>query len=188
MTKEETKQILQILRLNYPNSFKNLSDKDTYDFLDLWVQAFHEDDVKIVVMAVKSIIYTDTREFYPNIAQVKKEMYKITHHDTLNEYEAWTYVLNALKESRWSSKEEFEKLPLEVQKAVGSPSNLEEWAWIDNVDTLNGVIASNFYKSYRKTKDDDFKLFALPNNIKQVLKLEEKKNMFIENASNSKLK
>ena len=71
MKREETQQILQILRLNYPNSFKGLSDKDTFDFLDLWSEAFKDDDVKIVVMAVKSIIYTDTREFYPNIATVK---------------------------------------------------------------------------------------------------------------------
>lgn len=171
MKREETQQILQILRMNYPNSFKGLSDKDTFDFLDLWSEAFKEDDVKIVVMAVKSIIYTDTREFYPNIATVKKEMYKITHHDELNEYEAWAIVLEALKESRWDSEKEFEKLPEKIKKAVGNANNLYEWAWIED-SSLSTVVASNFYKSYRKVKEDDFKIAALPNSMKQQLKLQ----------------
>lgn len=179
MTREETQQILQILRLNYPNSFKGLSDKDTFDFLDLWSEAFKDDDVKIVVMAVKSIIYTDTREFYPNIATVKKEMYKITHHDTLNEFEAWALVLKALKESKWASQEEFEKLPNEVQKAVGSADNLKEWAWIED-SSLPTVVASNFYKSYRKIQDYDFKIMALPNDIKKELRLQHKEAVGID--------
>ena len=173
MKKEETKQILQILKLNYPNSFTNLSKQDSHDFLEMWHEAFKDDDVKIVALAVKSIIYTDTREFYPNIAQVKKEMYKLLNHDKLNEFDAWAIVLKALEESRWESVEEFNKLPDEIKEVVISPKQLEEWAWLE-VDTLNGVVASNFYKAYRANQSERFKVYALPNSIKNIMRIENK--------------
>lgn len=178
MTKEETKQILQILRLNYPNSFKNLSNKDTFDFLDLWSEAFKDDDVRTVILAVKSIIYTDTREFYPNIAQVKKEMYRITHHDSLDEYEAWNHVIQVVRNCRFEeyAKENFERLPLEVQKAIGTYRNLYEWSDLDDLT----FVANNFYKAYKKIQNDNFKVNALPIEMKNILKIENKDRILIE--------
>ena len=74
MTVQETRDILTVLKTNYPNSFKNMSKEQSYSYLDLWATAFANDNKQDVINAVKEIIYTDTREFAPNIAQVKARM------------------------------------------------------------------------------------------------------------------
>lgn len=74
MTVQETRDILTVLKTNYPNSFRNMSKEESYDYLDLWATAFANDNKQDVINAVKEIIYTDTREFAPNIAQVKARM------------------------------------------------------------------------------------------------------------------
>ena len=74
MTVQETRDILTVLKTNYPNSFKNMSKEQSYSYLDLWATAFANDKKQDVINAVKEIIYTDTREFAPNIAQVKARM------------------------------------------------------------------------------------------------------------------
>lgn len=74
MTVQETRDILTVLKTNYPNSFKNMSKEQSYSYLDLWSTAFANDNKQDVINAVKEIIYTDTREFAPNIAQVKARM------------------------------------------------------------------------------------------------------------------
>lgn len=81
MTEQETQQILKVLKTNYPNSFKNMSSEQSYNYLSLWYEAFKNDDVRTVIKAIKEIIYTDTREFAPNIAQVKS---KISKYSTRN--------------------------------------------------------------------------------------------------------
>lgn len=74
MTVQEMRDILTVLKTNYPNSFKNMSKEQSYSYLDLWATAFANDSKQDVINAVKEIIYTDTREFAPNIAQVKARM------------------------------------------------------------------------------------------------------------------
>jgi Loader and inhibitor of phage G40P. len=74
LTVQETRDILTVLKTNYPNSFKNMSKEQSYSYLDLWATAFANDKKQDVINAVKEIIYTDTREFAPNIAQVKARM------------------------------------------------------------------------------------------------------------------
>ncbi|WP_050636155.1 replicative helicase loader/inhibitor [Candidatus Stoquefichus sp. SB1] len=76
MTEQETQQILKVLKTNYPNSFKSMSSEESYNYLSLWHEAFKNNDVILVIKAVKEIIYTDTREFAPNIAQVKSVIAK----------------------------------------------------------------------------------------------------------------
>ena len=75
MNREETSKVLTILKINYPQSFRSYTNEETYALLDLWTEAFKNDDAAIVNRAIKSIVYSDTREFAPNIAQVKEKMF-----------------------------------------------------------------------------------------------------------------
>lgn len=153
MTKEETKQILQVLRISYPNSFKNLSDEDTFLFLDLWSEAFANDDVREVIKAVKSIIYSDTREFAPNIAQVKNEMFKKYESQQIGIDEAWNMVVKSAKCDYSRAKRCFDELPVNVQKAVGSPNYLMELGYM-NKDSLE-FKKRDFEKSIKSVLEDE---------------------------------
>lgn len=167
MTKEETKQILTVLRINYPHSFKNLSNDDAFAYLDLWTQAFKDDDVRIVTAAVQSIIYSDTREFAPNIAQVKSRMQQLINGNSITEQEAWEYIRKACGNSLYNSKKEHDKLPPVIQGMV-SADQLKQWAQLP-ADEFNTVIQSNFMRSYKVRASQEQQIQMLPNEIKSMI-------------------
>ena len=66
----------------------------------------------------------------------------------LGEQEAWDLVTRAAARSTYYAQEEFDKLPLPVQRTLGSPATLRSWAAVD-VSQLQTVIASHFKRDYR---------------------------------------
>ncbi len=52
MTYEETRSILTVLKINYPQSFRNWEREQGEAFLNLWSEAFKDDPVQMVAMAV----------------------------------------------------------------------------------------------------------------------------------------
>lgn len=168
MNYDETRNILSILKLNYPQSFKGWSLQQSHDFLNLWSEAFKDDPVQLVAGAVKSIIYSDTREFAPNIGQVKNKMHKLTAKDELTEIEAWGTVKAALRKSGYHAAEEFEKLPPVVKSLVGSPRQLFEWSMMDTSE-IDTVVASNFQRSYKVRAKHEKEMQAIPLEVKEAL-------------------
>ena len=151
MNREETSKLLTILKINYPQSFRSYTNEETYALLDLWTEAFKNDDAAIVNRAIKSIVYSDTREFAPNIAQVKAKIYDLTHKEDLNEIEAWNMAYKAIRHNGEQAKKEFNKLPKVVQKAVGDYGQLISWALAD-VCQLS-YIQQSFIKNFNKVKE-----------------------------------
>lgn len=169
MEKNEVRDILTVLKVNYPQSFKHLTIDEKKAYLDLWTEAFKDDSAELVAMAVKSIIYGDTREFAPNIAQVKEKMYSLKNAgNELTEQEAWNLVLKACKNGIHGAREEFEKLPPVVQTVIGSPSVIRDYATMD-INQLNTVASSNFMRSYRARAKYVKETEKLPNEIKALI-------------------
>lgn len=168
MTREETSKILTVLKVNYPQSFKGWTSEQGEAFLSLWSEAFKDDPVEIVTAAVKSIIYSDTREFAPNIGQVKDKIMQITNPITIDADQAWAMVFKALSDSYYHAQREFDKLPPEVQAGVGSPNQLREWSNMD-ISTLESVVASNFKKGYRARAVGKREFDKLPAQVKTMI-------------------
>lgn len=169
MTYEETRQILTILKTNYPQSFRNMTKDESVNFLNLWSEAFANDPVKNVVAAVKSIIYSDPREFAPNIGQVKTKMHSLFTPQEMTEQEAWGKVRKACTNSLWHAEKEHKKLPELLQKLV-SPEQLRSWAMMET-DQLDTVVASNFMRSYKQRATQQKEVDMLPNEVKQMISL-----------------
>lgn len=169
MTADETKQILNVLFINYPQSFKGWKKEQYEMYRDLWIEAFKADDSRIVSGAVKAIIYTEPREFAPNIAQVKNKMVELTGANT-TELEAWGIVKKAISRSGWYSNEEFEKLPDDIKRLVGSASQLKSWSQMDS-QTVDSVIASNFQRSYKQNAKRNSTIQMLPDDVKKALQI-----------------
>ena len=168
MIHEETKQVLSVLRINYPHSFKNLSKEDSNMYLDLWAEAFKDDPVGLVVAAVKSIIYADTREFAPNIAQVKEKMHELSNPQIMTEQEAFETIKRACSNANYKAEEEFNKLSPTLKRLAGSPSQLREWAQMDS-ETFNSVVASNLMRSYKVISKQEHTQEMLPDSIKLMI-------------------
>ena len=82
-------------------------------------------------------------------------------------------VLESLENAQWKAEDEFDKLPKDIQKCVGSAKTLNEWAWCDS-KTVSSVIASNFYKAYRKMVEADRVDKALPLEVKNLIAQKQK--------------
>lgn len=168
MNYEETGKILAVIKKNYPHAYKDFTTEEKADLITLWQEMFAEDDYGVVGAAVKSYIATDTKGFAPIIGQIKELIRKLTEPNEMTEQEAWGYVAKALRNSGYHSAEEFEKLPEQIQRVVGSPAQLREWAMMDS-DTVQSVVASNFQRSYRARAKSDKEYQALPSNVKAML-------------------
>ena len=167
MTKSETAQVLAILKAAYPHFYRNASKQDALTAVNLWHELFADDPEDVVAAAVKALIATDEKGYPPHIGAVKAKMRQLTRKPSMTDAEAWAKVMQAIRQSGYSCKSEFDKLPEDLQDLVGSPSQLREWGMMDT-QTLQSVVSSNFQRSYRERKRKAEECAALPEDIKRL--------------------
>lgn len=143
MEKEDTKKLLAVIVASFPN----YKPENTQFTLNTWHEMLKDYDKGIVFMALKAYIATDTSGFAPSIGQVINQISKLQAKEELTEIQAWGLVSKALRNGYYHSEEEFDKLPPTVQKAVGSPQMLQNWAMSD-AGSIETVVASNFMRTY----------------------------------------
>ena len=162
MTRDETVNIIRVMVDSYPNyKPNNLSET-----VDVWHTMLSDYDYNLVSMALKSYILSDTSGFAPAIGQLVAKMQSITQPQVLNEMEAWSLVSKAIRNSIYNSADEYAKLPPIVQKAVGLPSQLMQWAIDDSYN--ESVVSSNFMRCYRIELAREKELSMLPEDARQI--------------------
>ena len=168
MTKKEMAEIFTMMQTNYPDEFKDKSDSYINGKINLWLMSFRDDNYTDVLTAVMAHINTDTNRFMPPVGVIKAKLVEIRTGDEMTPQEAWELVSRATRNSTYNSGEEFDKLPPVVQRIVGSPMQLKEWAAME-ADSLQSVVASNFQRSYkvRATKEREF--LALPSAVQEAM-------------------
>lgn len=168
MTKKEMAKIMAMMQLNYPDSFRDMSDQAVDGKINLWLMSFRDDDYTEVLAAVMAHINTDTNRFMPPVGVIKAKLVEIRMPEEMTPQEAWELVSKATRNSTYNSGEEFAKLPPVVQRLVGSPVQLKEWAAMDT-DTLHSVIGSNFQRSYKARAAKEREFLALPSAVQQTM-------------------
>lgn len=168
MTKREVAEMMTILQANYPDSFRGLSDSVMATRVKLWHEVFRDKPAEVVRAAAMAYIASDTRGFMPTVGQINDRLSKMRHAGDRTQAEAWALVYQALGKSAWYSAEEFEKLPPDVQRAVGNPEQLKAWALMDS-ETVQSVVASNFQKSYRIRAERDAEMEKLPPDVRKFI-------------------
>jgi len=166
MTQPETLEILSVLKAAYPNYFRTMKRRDAESMVSLWASMFADIPAPIIAAAVKAHIATNT--FFPSISEINEAAYRLAHQDALTEQEAWNIVARAVENSGYHSVEEFSKLPETIQRIVGSPNRLREWALMD-IETINSVVASNFQRSYRARSASEREYLSLPEDVRQTI-------------------
>ena len=168
MNKQEAYNILALLQANYPDSLRGMTKEAVQVKVNLWAEIFHEEPFELVAAATKAFMATDTNRFMPAVGQIKEQIRRMQNPDELTEQEAWNLIFKALGNGIYGSTEEFNKLPPAVQKLVGSPTVLREWAMLDTA-TAQSVVASNFQRSYRATEAQAKDQAKLPGSVKQFI-------------------
>lgn len=167
MTKQDTYQVLAVLQVFYRDSFQELSNEAAQLKVELWQELFADEPVEEVVAAVKAYAATDRKGFPPVPGQIKEQIAVLRNQNGMSEQDAWEMVNNALRNSSYGSAEEFAKLPVDVQRAVGSANMLRTWATMP-YDELQTVIASNFKRDYRSIVAQKKDFAKIPNAVKQL--------------------
>lgn len=168
MTRDDTLDLLSVLKAAYPNFYRDMTRNDANHVIDLWSEMFKDDPAELVALAVKAHIATDKKGFPPHIGAIKDAIVKIKQPDEMTELEAWGLVQKALRNGYYGAQEEFDKLPPVVQRLVGSPNQLREWSLMDT-ETVSSVVASNFQRSYKVRAAKEREFLALPSAVQQTM-------------------
>lgn len=168
MDRTETLKIMAVLRGAYPAFYRDMGRKEADSIVALWSEMFSREPYPLVSAAVKSLIEGDEKGFPPTIGQVKGKLRLLTGPQEMTGNEAWSLVSQAVRNSLYGSEEEFAKLPPSVQKVVGHPSVLREWAMLD-IGELQTVVSSNFQRSYRAVAAREQELAKLPPDVRELL-------------------
>lgn len=168
MTLQDTVHVMAILQAAFPAWARGMSDKDGESVLNLWAMMFREDPAEDVMAAVQALIATQKEGFPPTIGAVKAKLDDMRTAGGMTEQEAWQRIYKAICRSAHYSGEEFQKLPENLQRLVGSPQQLQDWSQMD-ADTVNSVVASNLMRSYRVKEASDRETRMLPESLRTAI-------------------
>lgn len=157
MKKEETKQLLEILKVAYPRNYANITQQSAREILSLYYDVFKDVPTETVVMALKN--YIKANKYPPSIAGLWEQVELLT--DTNTAEKLWNAIEKAVRNSTYNSKEEFNKLPEECKQFIGSAKALKELGHMDG-GTLNTATKGQFIRTVgdikRRTKArEDYK-------------------------------
>lgn len=164
MTRDEVKVLFRIIDATYPHTFRN--DDVLSDAISVWAVIFAGTNAKLVESALYTYI-SEKNEFAPTPGHIKAIIERMENPNALSEVDAWNMVQRALSNGIYGAQEEFDKLPENVQKAIGSP----HWLFrVANDQTVNmSVESSNFYKRYRQVIADKREINAMPPAVKKLV-------------------
>lgn len=165
MTKREIGELMTILQANYPDSFRGQSEAVVGAKVKLWHDMFKDYPSPVVYAAAKAFMATDVKGFMPSVGQIMEKIQLMKQPNEMTPGEAWHLVYKAIRNSTYWSVEEFAKLPDQVQRFVGSPEQLRDWALMD-AETVQSVIGSNFQRSFKVRQINDRDFDKLPEDIK----------------------
>ena len=181
MTDKETAKIMAVLQVAYPRYYRGISDDEARRTVTLWDSMLKDYSYDLVSKAVKALIATE--KFVPTIADVIEKIQLITKPEQMSEIEAWGLVRKAIRNGTYHAKEEFDKLPIDIQNAIGNFETIREWAMTE-LEGFEKVIGSNFMRSYRAKVEQTKKQMALPADVKEFMRIaagSHDMNLVIEN-------
>lgn len=162
MTILETGKVLDIIKTAYPEW------KATPATVALWADLFADDPAAQVLAAVKSFIAQDTKGFAPSIGQVKAIMAEAEEDEnSLTEAEARVYFTKAVSNGIYGSVTEFNALPPILQRVVGSPEQIEQWAML--TDGLYTVVLSQYLRAFRAELQREKQNKTVPKKVREAL-------------------
>ncbi len=184
MNREETLAIMSVLKAAYPAYYKGLNRNDAESVVNLWTEMFCEESAQVVAVAVKAHIASDNKGFPPHIGAIKDAIAKLKQPDQMTALEAWEHVRHAMRgasmspssctyiggvtDGKTTAERNFEKMPELVQRIVGNPGQLAQWADMD-AEVVNSVISSNFQRSFNARAAHERELLTLPSDVRNAM-------------------
>lgn len=169
MTRDETIQILALLRASYPAFYSKFGKAELEGIVNLWAEMFAEDNINIVKYALKELIATHSG-YPPDIAALKTKMKEVCSaaSEEPTDEELWIILKRAVSNGNYGAQREFDKLPHVLQRYCGSPATLREFALIDS-DTFNTVNHGQFLKQIKIIKEREEHSARMPQEVRLLI-------------------
>lgn len=153
MTRQEVIASLKVLKVAYPAFYSRMTRNHAEDTISVWCEMFRDEDVNVMKAALYKVI-EEHANYPPNIADIKqkiREMRLAATGDKTDE-ELWQLLRVAVSDGYYGYKEQYTKLPEEVQRYLGDPSTLRELSQMDT-NTFNTVTHGQFLKQIGIIRD-----------------------------------
>lgn len=166
MERDEFKVLVKGMKAVYAQP-TFIPDQDAFN---VWFGLLGDLPYDVANVAIQK--YMISERFPPTIADIRTKATEILSQsdDFIGDMEAWSMVYRAICNSGYHAVEEFEKLPLPVQRAVGSPDNLREWSMADT-KIVDSTVQARFLDSYK----------VIQKRMKEEAQIPEKIRLMIEN-------
>lgn len=135
MTREETKKLLEVLRIAYPRTYRNMTPQDAKGTLELYYTRFKDYPTPLVIEALNA--YIDENEYPPTISGIKKYLTHFsgdTDYDTMFA-ELWSGICGNTK---------FADMCRANQRYIGSQQVLDDMGRDEH--TLYDVVRGQYMK------------------------------------------
>lgn len=175
MDREESKKIAMLTSACYPN----WRPPDMVAQINAFAVMFAEYPYKEVETALTYYVKTDGSGFPPSIGKLIEIInFMKKPDDAIPDLAAWSMVYKAICNSNYNAEEEFNKLPPAIQRAVGNPNNLKEWAAMDT-NTVQSVEQSHFLRAYRAEVKREKELEKIPESIREQIGVKNDGNRYV---------
>ena len=165
MEKVEVIELFAAISNLYPNSRSYANADDI--MITTWTTMLKDLQKMDVSIALK--VHASKSPLPPSISDIRKIVAELHAEDNpMSGMDAWNLVIRAVRRSAYRSNEEFNKLPDVCKRLVGSPTQLREWAMVDDPTVLS-VAKSQFLKAFEQQKTRESELQLLPSNIRKLL-------------------
>ena len=143
MTREDTKKLLSMMTITYPNFKLN----DPTLAVDVWTKILEDDGAQNIFDAFSVYAKTDTTGFAPTPGKLHM-MIENRQNPGFSEGEILTMLTKASRNANYGFEQSFADLPVLLQKAVGSPTVIRNWGNMDS-ESL-GYAFNNVIKVYKE--------------------------------------
>ena len=166
MSRDNIIAILGIIKTAYPRFYANMTKSQAEETIALWQEMFKDTDIRILTIAVKRLI--THLEFPPTIADVKKEILKITSNGK-TEIDYWQETLKMMSDANYMKQEEFDTYPDICKRFFGNKlSNLRPYGTMEINYVINNIQPRfiKFAENYQKEEKENM---LLPDDYKKMI-------------------
>lgn len=160
MNRIAVKKLVTVIIATYPGYFRSYTVNDIDNMISAWERVLGDIDYQDADKGLTIYLRSDTKGFPPSPGQVLNCIISATEkpEDRIGELEAWSLVMQALRNSGdiTRAREEFDALPGIVRATVGRPETLREWALDENfrVDVARGQFLRQFANMQHRIREE----------------------------------
>lgn len=169
MNRQETSKIVASITAAYPNHFKGYTTQQIDSLINTWCMVMDDYTYPQASAGLKIFLASDTKGFPPSPGQVIDCILKITKPESaeMSEGEAWHIARKAIERGSAWAEEDFEKMPPNIQKALGSPANIRSMA--TDSEYNEEVAKSQFLRAYRSILTREREEAKIPSKVMALI-------------------